>query len=32
MLTLGTFSFVFMAFLSCVWWACHNDNDTGSLS
>jgi len=25
MLTLGMFSFVFVAFVGCVWWACNND-------
>jgi hypothetical protein len=25
MLTLGMFSFVFAAFVGCVWWACNND-------
>lgn len=25
MFTLGTFSFIFVAFLGCVWWACNDD-------
>ncbi len=27
MLTLGMFSFIFVAFVGCVWWACNNDED-----
>ena len=27
MLTLGMFSFVFVAFVGCVWWACNDDED-----